>query len=269
MNLTYETESALQSYLLFHYGNAEEQLPWVFGPREALFYPVRCVEEFAAGLGSIGRALDLGCAVGRSTFELTRFSESVVGIDLSQRFIETAEEIRQQGSVTIRRTLEGHRFQISTHELAPGIDRDRCRFEVGDALHLREDLGRFDFVLAANLLDRVPDPRKLLRTLAELTSPGGHCLLASPYTWLEEFTPESHWLGAGSEADEGTWPALQAEMLENFELIQTKDLPFLIGETARKYQWSVAQAGLWKRRSACSWHRPAWAASGVSDFKVG
>ncbi len=153
--LGYETESVLQTYLLFHYGDAEEQLLWSFGPREALFYPVRCVEEFAPGLGTIGRALDLGCAVGRSTFELTRFSESVIGIDLSRRFIEAAEEIRQRGSITIRRTLEGHRVQISTHKLASAIDRDRCRFEVGDALHLRKDLGRFDFVVAANLLDRL------------------------------------------------------------------------------------------------------------------
>jgi hypothetical protein len=31
-------------------------------------------------------------------------------------------------------------------------------------------------------------------------------------------------------------------------LVAAKDLPFLIREHARKFQWSVAQASLWKKR---------------------
>jgi 2-polyprenyl-3-methyl-5-hydroxy-6-metoxy-1,4-benzoquinol methylase len=36
------------------------------------------------------RALDLGCAVGRSSFELTRYFDRVVGLDYSARFIQVA-----------------------------------------------------------------------------------------------------------------------------------------------------------------------------------
>jgi hypothetical protein len=47
MNTTdfYETERALADYLLFHYGSAEQMLPWTFGPATALNYPARCVYE--------------------------------------------------------------------------------------------------------------------------------------------------------------------------------------------------------------------------------
>ena len=41
----YETDKLLAEYLLFHYGTAEEILPYRDGPREALHYPVRCVTE--------------------------------------------------------------------------------------------------------------------------------------------------------------------------------------------------------------------------------
>ena len=44
MNL-YETDRLLSEYLLFHYGLPEEVLPWDFGPRSALGFPVRAVTE--------------------------------------------------------------------------------------------------------------------------------------------------------------------------------------------------------------------------------
>ncbi len=40
MNI-YETRRLLDEYLLFHYGQPAEVLPWENGPREALGFPVR------------------------------------------------------------------------------------------------------------------------------------------------------------------------------------------------------------------------------------
>jgi hypothetical protein len=34
---------------------------------------------------------------------------------------------------------------------------------------------------------------------------------------------------------------------ENFTLVDVRDLPFLIREHARKFQFSVAQASIWRR----------------------
>ena len=92
----YETERALSEYLLFHYGTPAQVLPWSFGPAAALNYPVRCVSECieVARLPAQPRALDLGCAVGRSTFELARHCGEVIGIDYSPRFIEVARHLQ-------------------------------------------------------------------------------------------------------------------------------------------------------------------------------
>ena len=71
---TYETDELLHQYLVFHYGTAEDQFPYAFGGSDALDFPKRCALEGPAQQAGLrqGRALDLGCAVGRSTFELAR-----------------------------------------------------------------------------------------------------------------------------------------------------------------------------------------------------
>jgi putative 4-mercaptohistidine N1-methyltranferase len=244
----YETDSLVDQYLLFHYGEGEDQLPYPFGPHDALFYPVRCVTEFVPLVNRVERALDLGCAVGRSTFELARTTPEVIGIDLSQRFISAAQEIQRTGKVQFRRQEEGSFYTAITRQLDPTIDRTRCRFEVGDALQLRSDLGTFDLVLAANLIDRVNSPRALLAAIRRLINLDGYLLIASPYTWLAEFTPPEEWLAATqSWSETSTLQAFREQLGDEFELISSKDLTFLIREHVRKYQWSVAQASLWKK----------------------
>ena len=156
MNI-YETDKLLAEYLLFHYGTPGEVLPWAGGPREALGYPVRCVGECVdvARLPEMARALDLGCAVGRSAFELARHCGEVIGVDFSRRFIEAAEALRRDGALAYLRADEGA-LTTPCRALVPAeIERGRVRFETGDAMALRADLGAFDVVLMANLIDRL------------------------------------------------------------------------------------------------------------------
>ncbi len=242
----YDTERAVAEYLLFHYAPPEIQMPWGFGPGNGVDFPARCVTEtFEPVEGNQElRALDLGCAVGRSTFELSRSCSEVIGIDASERFIETAQAIQRAGVLPYEATMEGDHRQSLVARRPADSHPDRIHFETGDALRLREDLGTFDWVLAANLLDRVPRPAELLRGFADLVRPGGQLVLTSPYTWLEEYTPRSEWLGG---ADRRTTDVL-AEHLEAFQLVRRRDLPFVLREHERKFQWSVAEATIWIRR---------------------
>jgi putative 4-mercaptohistidine N1-methyltranferase len=252
MNI-YETDRLLAEYLLFHYGEPAEVLPYGFGPREALGYPVRCVSECldVARLPAQARALDLGCAVGRSTFELARHCVEVIGIDYSQRFIEAAQTLRDRGEIAYLRRDEGE-LSTSLVARAPVVSSNaRVTFETGDAQELRADLGAFDVVLMANLIDRLAEPRRCLARLPGLVKPGGQLIITSPYTWLEEFTEREHWLGGRQFDDQPrtTREGLQQALSADFDLVGHKDLPFLIREHARKFQWSVAEATLWCRKT--------------------
>lgn len=248
----YESDRAVSEYLLFHYGAAEEILPYRDGPTEALHYPVRCVSECldVKCLPPHARALDLGCAVGRSTFELARHCSEVIGIDFSSRFSAVANRLKADGYVNFERSTEGHLTEPSRAVVPPDIDRARVIFEQGDATNLRPDLGVFDVVLMANLIDRLPNPHPCLERLPTLVKHGGQLIITSPYTWLTDYTPRENWLGGFTRSGKAvrTLDSLNEILSPDFELTATKDLPLLIREHARKFQWSVAEASLWTRR---------------------
>ncbi len=252
MTNPYETDRLLAEYLLFHYGQPEEVLPWPFGPSEALGFAVRVVSDCLdlAALPADGRALDLGCAVGRSSFELARHCREVVGIDFSANFVRAATVLREHGSLPYLRTDEGQLVTPLEARVPLGIDRNRVRFETGDACHLRANLGSFDAALLINLIDRLPEPQRCLDRLPDLLRPNAQLVIASPFTWLEEYTPPDQWLGGHEQAGlrVNTFDVLREKLAPDFDFVRAVNVPFLIREHARKFQWSVSLAGVWRRR---------------------
>jgi putative 4-mercaptohistidine N1-methyltranferase len=241
----YESDAGVEQYLLFHYGTPEQICPLLPDARVACGFPVRCVSEPLKHVELLrrSRALDLGCAVGRSSFELGRHFNEVTGIDFSRRFVAAAQQMQRERTVTVSAVREGTMTDEFRLEIAPDLKTDHIHFQQGDACNLPDDLGVFDLVLMANLIDRLPDPVKCLARLPGLVAPGGGLIITSPYTWLEEYTPREKWLVEG-----GTLAALKKILEPAFELRKTVDLPFLIREHRRKYQWSVAEASIWRRK---------------------
>src|SRR4051812_27521828 len=97
----YESDRALSEYLLLHYAKSPQILPSGLVNTAVLNFPSRCVSESldTKRLPTDARGLDLGCAVGRSAFELARHCREVIGIDYSKRFIQTANLLKSKGSV--------------------------------------------------------------------------------------------------------------------------------------------------------------------------
>ena len=242
----YDSDAALEQYLLFHYGTPEQICPLIPDARSACGFPARCVSEPLRHLSLIQptRALDLGCAVGRSSFELRRVFDQVVGIDFSSRFVLAAQAMQTQREVTVHVPREGAQTEEMRLSLPADLRTDGMAFVQGDACALRKNLGTFDLVLMANLIDRLPDPSRCLADLPRLINPGGWLVITSPYTWLEEYTPREKWLDGGGR---GTRAALMDQLAASFTFEGALDLPFLIREHVRKYQWSVAEVTLWRR----------------------
>lgn len=250
MTNIYETDQSVSEYLLFHYGGTQDQMPWDFGPRAALGYPTRCVTECfdLEGLTPDTRALDIGCAVGASSFALARFSGEVIGIDYSHAFIKACQQLAEGGRLHYHYRVEGDRMEEAEAILEPDVDSSRVHFEQGDAMNLRPDLGTFDAVLAANLICRLTHPRKFLDRCASLVKPGGQLVINTPFTWMAAYTDPERWVGGHPESGESL-DALVQSLEADFQLEQTRDMPFLIREHRRKYQWSVAQSCRFRRKS--------------------
>ncbi|MDH3660570.1 MAG: methyltransferase domain-containing protein [Alphaproteobacteria bacterium] len=251
----YEKPGILSEYLTFHYGTEAELLPYPFGPKAALDFPARCIQDLLVPPSSTGGgdgyelAYDLGCAVGRSTFELARHARSVCGFDLSSSFIGAANQMLDQGRIETDIVIEGE--MIERIELrAPALEATGdIRFQVGDAVELAAALPPADVVLAANLVCRLPTPKHFLSSMSRLIKPSGQLLLVTPFTWLEAFTPPSAWPrhGDGTPMSSAAW--IEDILGDEFVLEHSEDLPFLIREHVRKFQWAVSLGMRWRRRA--------------------
>jgi len=241
----YETDALTAQYCDAHYG------PEHFGvPNFAKSCAEICL-EMTEGRAR-GHALDLGCAVGRASFELARGFDQVTGLDFSSRFFRLAVRMQEEGYLRYALPEEGE--VLSYHELTLdelGLDqvRSKVQFFQADACNLPEKFAGYDLVLAANLIDRLYSPRTFLAGIRERLNPGGLLVIASPYTWLEEFTKKEEWLGGYREAGEpvSTLEGLTAALSPHFRMLgEPRDVPFVIRETCRKFQHSVAELTVWE-----------------------
>jgi len=173
----------------------------------------------------------------------------VVGIDYSQAFVDCCDELKARGEKAYERQEEGKIYSRHVAVVDPAIDRSRCTFRQGDACDLPADLGQFDCLLLANLLCRLPDPMLCLARLAGLTRPGGHVVISSPYSWLEQFTDPRFWLGGKEGSDVRGKDTLKEVLRADFEFVEEDDMPFLIREHARKYQLVYSHCAVFRRRA--------------------
>lgn len=244
----YEDDALLAQYAEFHYGRSYFDVPNF--PEAIAHIALEAMQDQPRH-----RALDIGCAVGRTSFELARGGfEDVTGIDFSARFINLADELVNKGLIRYALTDEGDLQSFREVSLMQ-LGLDACvtgvSFWQGDACNLKDLYCDYDLVVAANLIDRLYDPDKFLSDIGSRIVSGGVLVIASPYTWLEEHTPRSKWLGGYKKAGERytTYDALVENLAADFVPIgQPRDVPFVIRETARKFQHTISQVTCWKRR---------------------
>lgn len=242
----YETDKMVTEYMEFHYGSEYHGV--------ANF--AKAMAELAvrfAGDGPRKSAMDLGCAVGRSTFELAQHFEQVVGVDFSARFIEQGVALSRGTIVHYTIVDEGELVEYKSIQLSDlGLEEtaSRVSFWQGDACNLKPQMTGYDLILAANLIDRLYDPTKFLTQIHERLNLGGLLVIASPYTWLVEHTPRDRWLGGFKKDGETyrTLDALKHLLSEHFEMLdQPQQVPFVLRETSHKFQHTISEATIWRR----------------------
>ncbi len=242
----YETDRLMSEYAEFHYGDEYFGVP---NFSQAL---VELLAPYFAGRNT-RKALDLGCASGRASFELARHFESVLGVDFSVRFIDQGVQLGRDGLLRYTLVDEGDLRLFKTRTLAE-LDLHDVPvpdFAQGDACNLKPNYKDFDLVFAANLIDRLYEPAKFLDDVHTRILPGGLLMIASPYTWLEEHTPKSEWIGGYKKDGENvtTLDGLKKHLEPHFRLLDPpKQVPFVIRETSHKFQHSLSEVTVWERK---------------------
>ncbi len=243
----YESDDLVSQYIEFGWG--EEALG-------VANYPATCAALAIAYMKDkpTKSALDIGCAIGRSSFELARVFDEVTGLDFTARFISAATKMKEQKELRFTHPIEGDLLAYKSASLGHfGLSESakKVTFWQADACNLKPLYSGYDLIFAGNLIDRLYDPEKFLIDLAHRLNAGGMLVLTSPYTWLEEFTPKSKWIGGYKREGENitTLEGLKEILESSFTLVDTKDVPFVIKETQRKHQHTIAQMSVWEKKS--------------------
>jgi 5-histidylcysteine sulfoxide synthase/putative 4-mercaptohistidine N1-methyltranferase len=242
----YETNETISQYIEFHYGDE------YFGVAN---FPVACIRACKPYIkvGKTHRAFDVGCATGRSSFELATIFDHVDAVDFSARLIQAPVTLQKKGTQRYKICDEGDLVAYKEIRLADfdGYEcaKDKISFTQADACNLAGKYADYDLVFAGNLIDRLYDPRKFLDLIKKRVNPGGLLILTSPYTWLESFTARDKWLG-GFKAKTGenytTLEGLRDTLSPEFKMIgEAQDIPFVIRETRRKFQHTLSQMSIW------------------------
>jgi len=128
-----------------------------------LLNPVRA--QFIAARASLGgrRVVDVGCGGGLLSESLARAGAQVTGIDLAPGMVEVARLHAAEGGLAIDYRV------ASAEELAQAVP------------------GQFDVVTCMEMLEHVPDPQRMMRTLGALVRPGGAVFISTINRNLKSF----------------------------------------------------------------------------------
>jgi SAM-dependent methyltransferase len=119
-------------------------------------------------LGRGTRVLDAGCGGGRHAFEALRRGADVVATDLDGTAL-----------VQVERTAEA---MALAGEVPSG---GRIRTVVADVRDLPFEVGEFDVIIAAEVLEHIPDDGAAIAELCRVLRPGGLLAVTVPRWWPE------------------------------------------------------------------------------------
>lgn len=151
-----------------------------------------------------GLALDIGCAVGRVSFEMSTSHRKVVGIDTSRSFIENARDLLDSDKMGFDLIVEGRITERREFALDADWNNDRIEFIVADAMALPFQKQLFSTISSINVLEKVPDPLQHISEVNRvLMEKDAQFAFSDPFSWDEAVSPTELWIGGKTE---GTYP---------------------------------------------------------------
>ena len=240
----YETDSLVSQYCELHYGSE------YFGVKNFLQNSIELLKPYLEDINT-HKVLDLGCSVGRSSYELANVFDNVTAIDYSHNFINLAKNLQNENNIEYEITIEGdikESKSIDLNTLNLLENKNRVQFLQGDALNLNSSLKDFDLIFCSNLIDRLENPMQFLKDIQTRLNDNGLIVILSPYTWLEDYTKKENWLGGYVKDNKKIYTLCKLKKeLHPFELIDRFDVEFVIKETKRKFQHSISEMSIWQK----------------------
>ncbi len=200
-----------------------------------------------------GKALNIGCRTGRSTFELAKYFDAVLGLDLTARMIKVATDMKEKGYIRYIKNEEGeiHSF-AEKHLWEFGLDdtAGKVQFMQADPSNLLEKYRGYNLILAENVLSRTLHPSRFLEIIAQRIANKGILVIAEAFDWNEEYTPRQNWIGGFRKdgepirSEEGLAKLLEQEF---DALDKPVNIYQMLRKDGRNHELRIVQVSIWQK----------------------
>ncbi|WP_269537766.1 5-histidylcysteine sulfoxide synthase [Cerasicoccus fimbriatus] len=200
------------------------------------------------------KALEIGCKVGRTTFELAAGFQKVLGLDPTARTIRIGVEMVDKGYTQWEIPSEGEIVDFRQSHLKDfGLDhvRDKVEFMQADLSNMKDLYRGYDLILINCLLERSYDPAKFLENVHERLNGDGLLVIASTNDWREEHTQKDKWLGGFKDKtgeNQSTLDGIQLALGDHFAQAEAPiQVPQIIRRNARVFEHNLVEISFWRK----------------------
>ena len=219
-NNFYESDESISSYCDLYYGKDNLYTNYV-----------DLLRPYLKDLKN-SKALDLGCCVGRTSFELAKIYDEVLGIDFSANYINIGVKLKLYDFVNYKIKKEDKTFEeraISLKDFDLEKVKDKVSFMQGDACNLKEIYKDFDLIFYSSLIDKLYYPKKFLEDVSRRINKNGFFVFLSSHDWFNEHINENN-------------------LFLEFELLDKIEVSSFIKMKNKNYENKTLLMSVWKKK---------------------
>lgn len=216
----YESDESISSYCDLYYGKDNLYTNYV----DLLIPYLKDLKN--------SKALDLGCCVGRTSFELAKIYDEVLGIDFSANYINIGVKLKLYDFVNYKIKKEDKTFEeraISLKDFDLEKVKDKVSFMQGDACNLKEIYKDFDLIFYSSLIDKLYYPKKFLEDVSRRINKNGFFVFLSSHNWFYEHINENN-------------------LFLEFELLDKIEVSSFIKMKNKNYENKTLLMSIWKKK---------------------
>ncbi|MEV9498863.1 5-histidylcysteine sulfoxide synthase [Aliarcobacter butzleri] len=219
-NNFYESDESISSYCDLYYGKDKLYTNYV-----------DLLRPYLKDLKN-SKALDLGCCVGRTSFELAKIYDEVLGIDFSANYINIGVKLKLYDFVNYKIKKEDKTFEeraISLKDFDLEKVKDKVSFMQGDACNLKEIYKDFDLIFYSSLIDKLYYPKKFLEDVSRRINKNGFFVFLSSHNWFNEHINENN-------------------LFLKFELLDKIEVSSFIKMKNKNYENKTLLMSIWRKK---------------------
>lgn len=219
-NNFYESDESISSYCDLYYGKDKLYTNYV-----------DLLRPYLKDLKN-SKALDLGCCVGRTSFELAKIYDEVLGIDFSANYINIGVKLKLYDFVNYKIKKEDKTFEeraISLKDFDLEKVKDKVSFMQGDACNLKEIYKDFDLIFYSSLIDKLYYPKKFLEDVSRRINKNGFFVFLSSHNWFNEYINENN-------------------LFLEFELLDKIEVSSFIKMKNKNYENKTLLMSIWRKK---------------------